>query len=201
MYFLLLPNNPKLHRLQWEETKLQAVSNTLHADLRGKHFCKSSENAKDNLNAHFPLIVFSHQMKQQTAETKMREISQNKTRTTHLIATKMYWPDERLAYRHCCGSCIYRQPCIAKACLGKEDSPDCSWCQHSQLIFWQSACSHLSTSALFFSLMLTSAHVLHPQKGQQDPNDTLNLIIKQCTICNYCVPALIPLIFRTQFFS
>lgn len=38
------------------------------------------------------------------------------------------------------------------------------------------------------------------RKGQQDPNDTLNLIIKQCTICNYCVPALIPLIFRTQLF-
>lgn len=152
MYFLLLPNNPKLHRLQWEETKLQAVSNTLHADLRGKHFCKSSENAKDNLNAHFPLIVFSHQMKQQTAETKMREISQNKTRTTHLIATKMYWPDERLAYRHCCGSCIYRQPCTAKACLGKEDSPDCSWCQHRVSWSFGSRPAHIYPLLLSFSL-------------------------------------------------
>lgn len=155
----------KLQSLQWEEkTKWQAVSNTLHADLREKYFCKSSENAKDNLNAHFLLIVCSQQMKQQTAETKIREISLNKTRTIYLIATKMYWPDERLVDRHCCGSRIYRQQYIAKACLGKKDSPDCTWCQQCQLIFWQPACSHLSTSALFFSLMLTSAHVLHRQK-------------------------------------
>lgn len=147
MYLLLPLNNPKLHRLQWEETtKWQVVSNT--ADLGGRYFCKSSENAKDNLNAHFLFIVCSQQMKQQIAETKTREISQNKTRTIYLIATKMYWPDERLVYRHCCGSWWY----IAKVCLGKKDSPDCTWCQHS--VSWSSGSwpAHVYPLLLSFSL-------------------------------------------------
>lgn len=153
MYFLLLPNNSKLRRLQWEEkTKWQAVSNTLQADLREKYFCKSSENAKDNLNAHFLLIVRSQQIKQQTAETKIRETSLNKTRTLYLTATKMYWPDERLVYRHCCGSCTYRWGYIAKACLGKKDSPDCTWCQHSVSWSFGSQPAHIYPLLLSFSL-------------------------------------------------